>query len=269
MTNPNTQDHTDAFYVNWANGFSSMGVDPMFPMKACMHESECRAQAWNKVSNTVGLIQFSPETLKFLGFQGGYQGMLMLTADQQIPWVLKFYKPIAPYIKSAALAYTAIYLPSLVKEASESPLGDDFVLAQDAQHGGKLSWAYNANPGFDHPLPGETAKKGYITVGDMQQTIDTSAKGARWNEIQARLQNAIDGKTPLVPPQKVSATTPSANLPPLPSPTQNQSQPLASLTPDRSMFTIPAIGLGVALIGLWFGYHSYKHSKRIVERETL
>jgi hypothetical protein len=246
MTNPNTQDHTDAFYVNWANGFRELGIDPTFPMKAAMHESEARAQAWNHASNTVGLIQFTPETLKYLGFPGTYRDMQGLTAAQQIPWVLKFYKPYAAYIKSPALAYVLTYLPSLVKEASESPLGNDFVLAQD---GGKLSWAYNANPGFDH------GKKGFITVGDLQQTIDGATHGSRWDEIQARLQSAIDGKTPLVPPQKIAGNPPDPIVHTVPNPGPFMENAYPSITTS---------GANIALIGgtaLLLGYLGYRYIK--------
>jgi len=250
MTNPNTQDHTDAFYVNWANGFQQLGIDPTFPMKAAMHESEARAQAWNHASNTVGLIQFTPETLKYLGFPGTYRDMQGLTAAQQIPWVLKFYKPYAAYIKSPALAYVLTYLPSLVKEASESPLGNDFVLAQD---GGKLSWAYNANPGFDH------GKKGFITVGDLQQTIDSATKGARWDEIQVRLQSAIDGKTPLVPPQKIAGNPPAIQ------PTPAGTEPYIHVSTGAVLTNVIEANQRTFLVGgaaLLLGYLGYQYYKR-------
>jgi hypothetical protein len=248
MTNSNTQDHSNAFYVNWANGFAQMGIDPMFPMKACMNESGCLAQAWNKVSNTVGLIQFTPETLKYIGFPGDYNAMKALTAEQQVPWVLKFYQKAGPKnIKSAALAYTATYLPSLVKEASESPLGEAFILCQDKDHGGKLSWAYDANHGFDH------GKKGYITVGDLQQTIDASCKGPRWDEISARLQDAIDGKTPLIPPQRVAGVPPATN------PTVSTN---SGIEPSPS--TSPLVSSNVLWVGgtaLLLGYLGYRYIK--------
>lgn len=199
MSWTHTADWTDQAVADWVKGFRDMGVDPLFPAQAAMNESNLSAKAHNNNGNASGLIQFMPATLAGMGWTGpsDLASFRALSTDEQIPWVLKYYKQHAPYINSAALCYVTTFLPALTKEASEN--GMSYVLATDAAHtnlltpyaqgvngsNGVLVTAYKWNPGFDHD------KKGYITVQDLQttieQTIGNAQNAPRWQEFVQRL----------------------------------------------------------------------------------
>jgi hypothetical protein len=233
-----SSDISDAFFPLWIKTFQGMGVDPMFPLKAVMHESGLFAGAHNPNGNAVGLIQFMPETLKFLGFPGTWRDMQRLRAEEQIPWIAKYYRPYAASIKSPALAYVATFLPGMTAKAAAH--GPDFHLTEDPKHGGLLSWAYIANPGFD------VQKKGWIEVQDLDNMIAASAKGARWDSIEKRMLAAMNAPAPSPAPAP-SATPPAPPAPAI----AGENNVLANVAPkvQGHMGLILGLAVGAAAVG--------------------
>ena len=198
-----TPDLPDTFFVAWIQAFEALKMNPLDPLCAASNESGIRANAHNKTGNAVGLIQFMPATLKGLGYPGEWSDFQLLPADQQVPWVEKFYAPHAQWCTSPGLCYVTTFLPALVQEASQG--GDNYVLATDSAHtnllvgfaakiSSTLIQAYAWNPGFDH------GRKGYITVADMNESITRACTGSRWNEVLARYNEAYAALHPSVPP---------------------------------------------------------------------
>lgn len=182
----NTADIPDSFFPTWIRAFKEdLKMNPLDPLCAAMNESGLYAKAHNPNGNASGLIQFMPDTLKGLGYKGSWSDFVKLPADQQVPYVKAYYSPHSSYCTSPGLCYVTTFLPALTPAASKG--GPSFVLAR---HGGTLGWAYDANPGFDH------AKKGYITVQDLEDTIANACKGARWDEIFQRYNDAYNAAYP-------------------------------------------------------------------------
>jgi hypothetical protein len=252
-----SSDLSDNFFRAWAKAFSDMGVDPMFPLKACMHESGAFAGAHNPNGNAVGLIQFVPSTLTHLGFPGTWRDMQRLRAEDQVPWVAKFYKPYAKFLKNPALCYVTTFIPSQTAPAAQS--GDPaYKLCDDGNHGAKLSWAYLANPGFD------VAKKGWTDVQDLANMIEHSCKGARWDSLQKRMQDAIDGKLAPTPPP-VPPAMPDA-IPTI----SGDNHVISNTAPivEGSSLLVPGLMIGAAVLGIWFakkGLDAYVAGKRSKE----
>jgi hypothetical protein len=159
----------------------------MHMMRVMKSESDVRATAHNdnpkslppeKRYNASGLIQFMPQTLKGLGWREGHEKFRRFTATQQMWWVKQYYTPYKGYLHTVGGLYVATFLPALVKHANNR----DYVLtAKD----GQLSWAYGPNAVFD-------ANKDFkITVGELEDMVDRSCKGDRWEQLKARLEGYL------------------------------------------------------------------------------
>lgn len=122
----------------------------------------------NPLSGAVGLIQFMPKgsaaSLTGLG-AGGADFLGGLSQVEQLAYVEKYFKPFAGKMQNPNDAYLAVFYPS----AMGKPPG--YVIASEG------SKVYEQNKGFD------TAKKGYITAGDVgaaaQHMLSQAAKVAR------------------------------------------------------------------------------------------
>lgn len=184
MSPPNdASDLSPEFYRAWVKAFYELGIHPMFPVRACMFESACWAQAHNPNGNAVGLIQFMPSTLQGLGWASGWQEFLKLDATAQVPFVKAYFAPHASNINSAALCYVTVFTPANTASAARNGAG--YILTSNTEHGGKFASAYDNNKVFD------TAKKGYITVQDLSDAIARTTKGNRWENIKRNMKAAI------------------------------------------------------------------------------
>ena len=68
----------------------SLGYDPDWLMFVINNESNFNAQAENKYSGAVGLIQFMPETAKWLGVST--QILKRMNRIEQLDWVMKYFQ---------------------------------------------------------------------------------------------------------------------------------------------------------------------------------
>lgn len=112
--------------------------------------------------------------------------MLALNGEEQLQYVEAFFLPWARFnLDSAAKFYWATFLPGTLVDG---PTDLEHVLCASDSQSAQLRAAYNENTAFDK------AKKGFITVGDLQDALDGCANGARgkatadrWAEFQARV----------------------------------------------------------------------------------
>ncbi len=234
-------DLSSDFYAAWVAAFNRLGIHPMYPLRACMFESACWAQAHNANGNAVGLIQFMPSTLKGLGYTGTWSDFLKLDALDQVPWVEKYFAPHAKDINSAALCYVTVFTPANTRAAAAH--GADYVLTSDNDHGAKFASAYYANTVFD------TAKKGWIAVSDLSAAIARADKGTRWTNIQRNMKAAISeaGGDP-----NAGDTDPPPGTPAI-------QQYLATQYAALPASPIPKLLIGGAVLGL-IGYTIMNHN---------
>lgn len=179
-----TADLSDAFFDLVRSTSETLGCQPIDLLGVMMNESGVRATARNQSSDASGLIQFMPTILVGLGWDAGPAAFRELTAEQQMPYVERFFRPyVNQGLSPAARLYQATFLPATLGLGSEL---DTAICG--IRDGDRYPQAYQANVGFD------TDHKGYITVGDLQQAIDRACHGARWEEIVARLDGTfVDG----------------------------------------------------------------------------
>lgn len=170
-----TSDLSDGFFEKIKVVAANLKCEPIDLLKVMMSESQVKATAHNPNGHASGLIQFMPSTLKNLGWTKGHEEFRKLSAEEQLPFVEAYFKPhVKEGLGSAARLYQVTFLPATMKDGSDP----DTVICKK---GGKHDFAYEPNKVFD------PAKKGYITVGDLQAAVDRNARGARWKEIEARL----------------------------------------------------------------------------------
>lgn len=193
----NTSDWTDNGFALWCAAAEEVKADPFDLACVSFSESGMRASAANDGPPGVdpvnqyhasGLIQFMSPTLKLLGWTYGYQAFRHLSAESQISFVRRYFRPYTGKLTSKALAYVATFVPASLDAAIAG--GPDFVLVEK---GGRLGWAYEANArAFDR-------NKDYkITVRELEDAISRNCVGPRWNEIEARLRQA-QGLEPVQP----------------------------------------------------------------------
>lgn len=184
MIAKHTQDIDGLFFERLDQIASELGAKPLDMLAVMYSESGCRADAHNdnpknlppeKRYNASGLIQFMPFVLQNLGWTHGHAMFRKLTATEQLTFVRRYYLPHRGHLGSVAGLYVATFLPALVRHCGDPA----FVLTAK---NGPLGWAYAPNASFD-------ANRDYaITVGELEDAVRRNARGARWNELVARLE---------------------------------------------------------------------------------
>jgi hypothetical protein len=179
-----TADHSDGFYLKLADGFiNELHTDPHHVLTIMANESGLKANAVNQAGPAYGLIQF-------FGSQNAY--IANLTAEEQVPHILAFYRGHAPYA-SVGEVYGETFLPARMLARGRAP---STVLTQDPEI------YYRVNSGLDYDRNGD------ITIEDLENQANAAAKalGPRWKEAVARLDWAIatlgletPGKLPIAP----------------------------------------------------------------------
>ncbi len=86
-----------------------MGINPNWFMPLIWRESRFNPAAVNKHTGATGLIQFMPSTAKGLGTS--VQALRKMSAEQQMDYVYKFYKPYRKSIKSYVDLCMATFMP--------------------------------------------------------------------------------------------------------------------------------------------------------------
>ena len=114
-----------------------------------------------------------PKTLRGLGWTSGPDEFTKLTAEQQLPYVERYYRPYIGRLTSSGRLYQATFMPATLKNSDEST-----VLAGA---NGPRYQAYAQNKGLD------INKDGVITVSDLTARINKVRERLRWKELAARL----------------------------------------------------------------------------------
>jgi hypothetical protein len=111
-----------------------------------------------------------------MGWTQGHEAFRQLTAEQQVPYVEKFFVPkISKALHSAGRLHWAAFLPATMTP-SDDP--DQVIAGKDGPHAD----AYAANSMLD--VDGD----GTITgLGNLDAWTWKQCKGSRWEEISARV----------------------------------------------------------------------------------
>jgi Transglycosylase SLT domain len=155
-------------------------INPIDLLSVMAFESGIKPAALNKSSRAVGLIQFMPKTLKGMGYKGDWSSFQKLSAEEQIPYIDRYFAPYAKYnLNSPGRVYQAVFLPDSLNYAHNP---DDIVAGANGPH----AEAYAANKGFD------VKNKGFITVEDLTNATSRAKKslGRRWDHIERNTQIA-------------------------------------------------------------------------------
>ncbi len=178
-----TSDLSDGFFDTLKDICARLGCEPIDLLSVMMSESGVRATAHNPNGDASGLIQFMPNILVGLGWTNGPTAFRQLSAQEQLPFVEKFFAPFASKgLSPAVRLYQATFLPATLDLGSDP----DTVICQQ---GGINAFAYAPNKGFDQN------SDGLITVGELQAFIDRRTSGPRWQEIVSRLNGTPTDET--------------------------------------------------------------------------
>jgi subtilisin family serine protease len=186
-------DLSDLFFAGLRAVGAALGAQPLHLLQVMMAESGLRPDAHNRHGDASGLIQFMPATLLRLGWTAGHAAFRGLSAEGQLPFVERYYRPYAPAgLTSTARLYQATFLPATLSLGS----APDTVLTG---RGGPYPRAYAANSGLDR------RGDGTIRVSDLTAAVDRRCRGPRWEEARARLE----GTSPLPPTPTPPGPTPT------------------------------------------------------------
>lgn len=164
-------DLSDQFFRDWIDMANRLGVNPIDLARVGFSETGLNPHI------NGGLIGFIPSTLQRLGWTGTPQEFWALSAEEQVPYVERYYAPYAGLMTNDGLAYVANFTPAYLAAASASG-SDGFVLAREGDG------IYNANRILDRN------DDGVIDVGDLRAHLDIQDRGSRYEAIIRRLQEA-------------------------------------------------------------------------------
>jgi hypothetical protein len=167
---------SDGFFRELKAISSRLQCDPEDLLAVMLSESDVNPAAQNPHGKATGLIQFMPATLRGLGWTAGPDEFRKLTADEQLPYVERYYRPHTGRLTSSGRLYQATFMPATLKNSDEST-----VLAGA---NGPRTQAYTQNKGLD------INKDGVITVSDLTARINKVKQRPRWKELAARLAQA-------------------------------------------------------------------------------
>lgn len=202
-----TADLSDGFFAAMRAVAANLRTQPQFMLDVMNSESGIRASAHNPNGHASGIIQFMPATLLGLGWTQGHEAFRQLTAEEQMPFVERYYRPFERQgLNSTARLYQATFLPATLNRGSEP----DTVLVDI--HNNDHVRAYAPNRGLDRRGDGR------ILVGDLTAFVERAKRSARWREATERLQAENVVPQPPIPPLP---TPPGPPVPPTPPATRH------------------------------------------------
>lgn len=128
---------------------AQLGVNPNWLMAIMNWES---AQTFspsitNPYTNATGLIQFMPSTA--IGLGTTVSALANMTAEEQLDWVYKYYKPYKAKIKGYSDLYLATFYPAAIGKPNS------YVLGSNPYRVGLIA---QQNPSFDNNDDGRITK---------------------------------------------------------------------------------------------------------------
>ncbi|HJR06840.1 MAG TPA: penicillin-insensitive murein endopeptidase [Pyrinomonadaceae bacterium] len=183
---PGSEKVSPAFKEKVIKIASDLGTNPNFLMAVMSFESgeTFSPSVRNPVSGAVGLIQFMKPTAQGLGTT--QDALAQMTAEEQLDFVAKHYRPFKGRLKSIEDAYMAVLLPSAVGK------GANHVLFR------KPSTRFTQNRGLD--INGD----GVVTVGEAADRVraklgasgagvgQTLHRGSQGAEVQRLQEELVD-----------------------------------------------------------------------------
>lgn len=132
------RENRQAFEARLSDIADKLGINPDWLMAVMYKESGIWAQAVNRHSGAVGLIQFMPKTAEGLGTSA--DALLNMTNVEQLHYVYLYFRPYARKIRSYRDAYLAVFFPVAIDKP------DNWVLqAKNLDADTVARW----NPGVD------------------------------------------------------------------------------------------------------------------------
>lgn len=205
------------FYPKLVQISSEVGMSPEDLIAVMISESGMKSDASNPNGGATGLIQFMPNTLKSLKYQGTSNDFGKLQGQEQLDWIKKYIvnqtKMNGGPFTSAAQYYVANFFPVALKlpgirkgdpstifvEENPKTVNVDGKIYSKKYYdvGIKLHpkseiSAYKANPGFHGTVPGA------ITYADMIKIIERNKK----NPLYSKALLALTDTTNYVPQNK-------------------------------------------------------------------
>lgn len=162
---------------------TKLEINPNWLLMVMFFESGLNAQAVNKqsgdsndpsvraIKRAVGLIQFMPDTAKYLGTST--QKLYQMSAIEQLHFVYAYFKPFTGKIKS----YYDLYFITFFPVALGKP--DSYILKTSKISASTIA---KQNPVFD------VNKDGMITVGEIKQQMYNSIPEALVTEVLSQIE---------------------------------------------------------------------------------
>lgn len=173
---PLTSDLSDSFFSNLKAACMRLGCHPVKLLLVMNAESGVRASAIHPSGGAAGINQLTTGVLPTVGWNQGTQAFTRLTADQQLPFVEKYFAPRkALGLDSIGRLYQLNYVPATARPDQ----GPETVLTE---RNGVLSELYASNTILD------VNNDGKITIGDLEAHALKGRQNARWTEIESRIQ---------------------------------------------------------------------------------
>lgn len=178
---------SEKFFTGLKKVASDLGTRPEYLLAVMLSESGLNPAAAYRVGNNKasGLIQLV--FLDGVGFTGGHDAFVQLSAEQQLPYIARHYRPYAARgLGSAERVYQVNFLPASLERGSTS--ATPIARADGDGYGGREGEFYGINKGLD------VDKDGVITVGDLKAKLQQAQmqNAPKWQEAIARLKAAPD-----------------------------------------------------------------------------
>jgi hypothetical protein len=200
------------FYQKLLEVSSEVQMKPEDLLNVMAVESGIDPTAHNPNGDASGLIQFMPDTLKGLGYQGTHVDFRRMSSIDQLDYVKKYILGNMKYnggpFTSAAQYYVANFLPVALKLPGIQEGDPNTIIAAKNPKEPHLpnvsthreSIYYNANPSLD------ADRDGVITYGDIQTVLNRATAGKNFRNAIARLQNSTGYKPSGGAPASMLAT---------------------------------------------------------------
>lgn len=203
---------------------SELGMKPEDLLATMVSESGIQSDAHNP-GGASGLIQFRPESLKGVGYQGTPAEFRQTSGEEQLQYIKRYIQDKMKYnggpFKSGAQYYVANFWPVALKlpgVQNEDPSTRIVEGNPERDASGKYSKkyldigikisanyesiAYKGNTLFDK------GKKGYITYGDMQAQVEQNKRSATYQKAITAMRDSTNyqpSTTPVEPEGKPKA----------------------------------------------------------------
>lgn len=183
------------FYKKLLQISSDVGMKPEDVLNVMSLESGLDPTAHNKNGNASGLVQFMPDTLKGLGFQGSHSDFRELNAVQQLDYVKKWLQGLTNQNGGPLTAvsyYIGNFLPVALKlPGVKNKKRNTIIVARNPKRphlpGVDIKRErsyYKANPVLDYN------KDGFITYGDIEDILKQYAAGKNFQSALAQMQQS-------------------------------------------------------------------------------